>query len=135
MFKMGWGIFSNCAKLSSALVPRIKNDRSLKCSAPTQDKKLLLPYASYSCTRDLSNNLSIHRDPHRRFRFAIASKIPPHIHAAFHSVRCPAEIARKGGLPHWSMTSSTYISRDTNVDRWCDCSVPSQGSRWILFKT
>ena len=25
-----WKIFSNCAKLSSALVPTIKNDRSLK---------------------------------------------------------------------------------------------------------
>ena len=29
MFKMGYEIFSNCAKLSSALVPRIKSDRSL----------------------------------------------------------------------------------------------------------
>ena len=29
MFKMGYEIFSNCTKLSSALVPRIKNDRSL----------------------------------------------------------------------------------------------------------
>ena len=29
MFKMGYEIFSNCVKLSSALVPRIKNDRSL----------------------------------------------------------------------------------------------------------
>ena len=27
--KMGYEIFSNCAKLSSALVPRIKSDRSL----------------------------------------------------------------------------------------------------------
>ena len=30
MFKMGNEIFSNCAKLSSALVPSIKNDHSLK---------------------------------------------------------------------------------------------------------
>ena len=29
MFKMGYEIFSNCARLSSALVPRNKNDRSL----------------------------------------------------------------------------------------------------------
>ena len=30
MFKMGHEIFSNCAKFSSALVPRIKSDRSLR---------------------------------------------------------------------------------------------------------
>ena len=29
MFKMGYEIFSNCAKLSSTLVPRINSDRSL----------------------------------------------------------------------------------------------------------
>ena len=29
MFKMGYEIFSNCVKSSSALVPKIKNDRSL----------------------------------------------------------------------------------------------------------
>ena len=29
MFKMGYELFSNCAKLSSALVPRIQNDLSL----------------------------------------------------------------------------------------------------------
>ena len=28
-FKTGYEIFSNCVKLSSALIPRIKNDRSL----------------------------------------------------------------------------------------------------------
>ena len=33
MFKMGYEIFSNCAKLSSSLVPRIKNDHSLKAYA------------------------------------------------------------------------------------------------------
>ena len=30
MFKMGYEIFSNCAKVSSAIVPRVKNDCSLK---------------------------------------------------------------------------------------------------------
>ena len=29
LFKMGYDIFHNCAKLSSALVPRIKIDRTL----------------------------------------------------------------------------------------------------------
>ena len=29
IFKRGYEIFSNCAKLSSSLVPRIKNDSSL----------------------------------------------------------------------------------------------------------
>ena len=33
MFKMGHEIFSKCTKLSSALVPRIKNDRSLRSVA------------------------------------------------------------------------------------------------------
>ena len=32
MFKMGYKMFSDCAKLSSALVPRIKSDRSLNPS-------------------------------------------------------------------------------------------------------
>ena len=30
IFKMGYEIFSNCAKLSSALVPKVQSDRSLR---------------------------------------------------------------------------------------------------------
>ena len=35
MFKMGYEIFSNCAKLSSVLVPRIKSHHSLSSKSLT----------------------------------------------------------------------------------------------------
>ena len=53
MFKMGYEIFSNCAKFSSALVPRIKSDRSFTLISPRgPDKKTeaftLLHFHSFS---------------------------------------------------------------------------------------
>ena len=53
MFKMGYELFSNCAKLSSALVPRIQNDRSLmrvaQCCIDNYTNKVLM-ISSSDCT-------------------------------------------------------------------------------------
>ena len=60
MFKMGCEIFSNCAKLSSALVPRIKNDHSLnsakKTSGPVPVDKLKL--VAESCYKEISYHIN-----------------------------------------------------------------------------
>ena len=56
IFKMGYEIFSNCAKLSSALVLRIKNDRSLR-------------YMKIFISDTVGINATIYKD-HRRKKFS-----------------------------------------------------------------
>ena len=60
MFKMGCEIFSNCAKLFSALVPRIKNDHCLnsakKTSGPVPVDKLKL--VAESCYKEISYHIN-----------------------------------------------------------------------------
>ena len=54
MFKMGYEIVSYCAKLSSAMVPRIKNDRSVKNLFRQPDKNLG-SYMRGSTVQDVSD--------------------------------------------------------------------------------
>ena len=60
MFKMGYEIFSNCAKLSSALVPRVKSDRSL--TRTNRSSHSLSFYISFHWWIELPNLLSFEKD-------------------------------------------------------------------------